>query len=320
VGIRCRSGFTLVETVVVTAIIAVLATVGLAAYPPLLESMQLRSGSTALAGMIREAQQRAVAEGRLWRVVISTDRRSYRLQYAVSPLASADCASTGWADYGEPSALPRFISLTEESRTCLAFSASGRAEWPNPVIAQWLGMLTIPPLVDGEEVPNADMMAWPTWGQAVADARVAGFRRPNTPQFTVDLGETRPFSSVCLGMFSWPVGAGGFKFPATMLVEAASVPENGGPPSSGWTTLHSGPTGLTNPGNNVRTRECKTIDINGEYRFFRFTFSYAAGSNYVIVDEFNVTDMQFKLAGTKKARLLTVKPVTGRVIVQSVNP
>ena len=320
-----QGGFTLVEVMIAVGILALISSSMALAFPKMLSSYRMKQAVTQFSGTIREAQVRAVQEGKPWRIRVQDDGSGIALQYATSSATDPeDCGLAGWETrsvetFHETIAVQTWVM----NRPCVAYGSSGRAEWPTPVIVPnphttdpyyGGGPATIR-LVDGVSVSAADFPSTP-----LTDERMVSWYR-GTPRVTVDMGESRYLPTMCIGLYSHR--GSNYRYPQNIRVEATAMVDSSSgtplPPSTAgaWSLLYNG-AGPAEPATGVKDRQCFSVTVNGSYRFFRITFTPVG--NYTILDEIELADVSFRLAGPDRTNRLVLTPVTGRVRVEQVTP
>lgn len=307
-----QGGFTLVELTLALAIMVLLGLSAVLGYRPMIQSHRISKETSLLVGAIREAQVKAVKEGRPWRIRVAADGSSYTMEYAAnSAVDLSDCTATAdWVVTRTTSFEIGFgIATGNMTRSCIPFYGSGRGGWPNPSInldestTPWYdGANALTRLVDGVDLSTGGLPVDPR-----TDDRAATWRNQN-PIILLDAGELRYFDTICVGMFSRPPT---YRYPLTVTVEAS---EDSDPGSATWVTLQSG-SGPANGANGQSARTCHSVAVGGSYRLFRFRLT--RNGTYVVLDEIVTGSLRFKVEGPAGHNWLEVSPVTGRVTVQS---
>lgn len=310
--LRKTTGFTLVELVLTLGIAAMMSSIAALTVPAMLDSYRLKEATGNLVSSIREAQIRALREGRPWRVEIDPDGGGFSTQQAAnSAIDPADCASTaGWTTVRSqrfPSSV-RMDTVTM-SRRCVGFTAGGQTGWPNPEVLldytmtpNYGGLQSAMRIVDGVQLSPESLPGDPRF-----DSKTIVWWNQN-PVIVIDLDEIRTFTMTCIGLFSrMPT----YRYPINVKVEASASASY---PSATWEIIHNEP-GPPAPQAGERQRVCMPIPVNSSYRYLRITLTRAG--NYVVLDEFVAADLTFVVKGTRVARRVIVSPVTGRVTVQT---
>ncbi|HYG57499.1 MAG TPA: hypothetical protein VD902_05475 [Symbiobacteriaceae bacterium] len=306
---RKQDGFTVVEIIVTVGIILSLGSMAALSVPSMIESYRLKETVSLVTGAIREAQVKAVEEGRYWRVRFEADGGGYYVERAptagVNPWDCSDDPAV-WTEMDHE----RFYStttLTSWSRSCLAFAPTGKAAWPNaeatvdPTLYPWTGGASVIRLVDGwtEDSPpsvptnDADLVLW----------------RNNNPVINLDLKEQRNLFGHCVGMYSYntpPVMV--LRYPSSMTVQASND-------QATWATLTTDPIPPDIAVGRPPQRTCVAINANGTYRYLRIALTRKSSSAWIVLDEIDVSTLSFTFQGTNKSTRLAVSPVTGRTQV-----
>lgn len=309
--LRETAGFTLVELVLTVGVIALMSSMAALALPPMLDSYRLREATSVLTNAIREAQVQALREGSPWRVRFDADGGGYALQRAATSTHDVvDCGTyAGWRTVRSE----RFhtgvrIDTSTMSRPCVGFSSGGQTGWPNPEVLLsessapfYGGGPRLMLMVDGVKLDQANLPNDPR----LADEPTVTWRN-TSPVLVFDFDELRMLHTPCLGLYSFAT----YRYPTNIRVEASVSASYA---SAAWTTVYDGP-GPTNPSPGQKARTCFNIPVNASYRYVRITLT--RNGTYVVLDEFDASDLTYVVRSAKSAKRLVVGSVTGRVSVE----
>lgn len=92
-----RRGFSLIEVLVVVAIIAIMAGIGIPSYLNSLPHKRLMAASRALTGDLREVRARAIMEGTPYLVCFQADNRSYKIARVLDRVNAENCDNATYA-------------------------------------------------------------------------------------------------------------------------------------------------------------------------------------------------------------------------------
>ncbi|HEY8967409.1 MAG TPA: prepilin-type N-terminal cleavage/methylation domain-containing protein [Candidatus Methylacidiphilales bacterium] len=161
-GGGARKGFSLVEILVVGAIVSVLATLSVTALPSLLAGGRVSSGSTTLAALFEQARARAVARGIYVYVgVLQVDPQTVLVGMAGTMTGEDDIAS---ASLLAPPVTLSNLELKDSSEVKAKVALPRAASAADSVLESDIGVLTIP--YRGRPVSCARVVRFSPTGQA----------------------------------------------------------------------------------------------------------------------------------------------------------
>ena len=134
---RDARGFTLIELVVVLAVLATVTAFALPAIRRGSDGLQLRAGAGRVASLLREARQQAVTHRRPTRVALSSNRHGAALAWEGTEnpcAASSSPIASGWRS--SPVARP-----SRSRRAAWSATPAGRSK--APVVAAWWWRSTV---------------------------------------------------------------------------------------------------------------------------------------------------------------------------------
>lgn len=319
-----RSGFTLVELLVVCGIVGLMLVLAVPTVAGTLESMRVKNAAAALAADIRLAQVYAQREGMRARVVFSPDLNSYSVEVATSQMASEDCASTQY-QVRKTQALESSLLFKKATFSCMVFEPTGRTAWSNPKVLQ--GETTLP---DSKSTVwnvfhNGVEVAWDYAVGTDPNANTWTDPAAGVVKVTVDLGSARFVETVCPQVIRDAGDA--VDFPESVQVEwSTDMGPSPPPPGSGHWVVSGSKTkpyveAIQSPNGNDWWRACPEFALDLTTRYLRFTFvpsAFLPGDfPMMALDEIKTSDPSVVVStlNGKKSRKLTIAPITGRVTI-----
>ncbi len=121
-------GVTFIEVIAVTAVLLILATIGVPRVSPIVQQFRLKGAAWQLAGDLRLARQRAVTTQRRYRVCVTGCRilvpgGAYSIEMEQSPVGSLNWTN----EAGAPTGLPPDVCVSAGGSGIATFAANGMA-------------------------------------------------------------------------------------------------------------------------------------------------------------------------------------------------
>lgn len=337
-------GFTLIETVLVCALIGLMTAVAVPSYTAFVESRRVMYAANLVSSDIRLTQIEAQRAGKRARFSFLSDPITgeyvgYEIQVGNSAAASASCSANDYTTVKRVELKQDFSArITDPVLDCLIFEPVGRTGWTNPAVLEsssvpvtdYAGWVV---LFDGGERVKASSGSQPL---VCTDGRVAtwGGRNCNdTPSaqvvLTLDLGQERFVREICPQTLE-AKSFEGIWFPASITLDWSPVTGSTPPQPGEWQSVGQlaapyATAAPLYPGSPIQ-RACPSFEVNRRVRYLRFTFDtrWLDGSTGTLrarklsLDEIKLTSpgVRVESLNGRTSRSVAVTPVTGATVVK----